>query len=337
MTSIFESVLNGIYSFVGNYGWSVVIFTLLVRLVLLPLDVKSRKSMRALSKVQPKAMELQKKYANDKDKLNRKISELYKKEHVNPLMGCLPMLLQLVVLFIMFGAMRNIATAKTGEMLFGLMNRLIEAGPDGVKDVAPVATESFLWIRNIFQPDNFGSTILPSFTAAKTAVEAAGHTLVIPEGMDLAAMYTQYINLNYGANLFQTIRVLFINISYPTTWAAFTQYANGLFILPLFAALSQVFMTKVSSAQQTQMQPGAANDAAAAAAAQQNPMNSAMIKWFFPLFSLYICAGYTSAFAVYWAVGNIFVIVQQLAMNMIFARQDRLAAQNASADEDDDI
>ena len=53
MTSIFESVLNGIYSFVGNYGWSVVIFTLLVRLVLLPLDVKSRKSMRALSKVQP--------------------------------------------------------------------------------------------------------------------------------------------------------------------------------------------------------------------------------------------------------------------------------------------
>ena len=233
--------------------------------------------------------------------------------------------------------MRNIATAKTGEMLFGLMNRLIEAGPDGVKDVAPVATESFLWIRNIFQPDNFGSTILPSFTAAKTAVEAAGHTLVIPEGMDLAAMYTQYINLNYGANLFQTIRVLFINISYPTTWAAFTQYANGLFILPLFAALSQVFMTKVSSAQQTQMQPGAANDAAAAAAAQQNPMNSAMMKWFFPLFSLYICAGYTSAFAVYWAVGNIFVIVQQLAMNMIFARQDRLAAQNASADEDDDI
>ena len=71
MTSIFESVLNGIYSFVGNYGWSVVIFTLLVRLVLLPLDVKSRKSMRAMSKVQPKAMELQKKYANDKDKLNQ--------------------------------------------------------------------------------------------------------------------------------------------------------------------------------------------------------------------------------------------------------------------------
>ena len=105
MTSIFESVLNGIYSFVGNYGWSVVIFTLLVRLVLLPLDVQSRKSMRALSKVQPKAMELQKKYANDKDKLNRKISELYKKEHVNPLMGCLPMLLQLVVLFIMFNYM----------------------------------------------------------------------------------------------------------------------------------------------------------------------------------------------------------------------------------------
>ena len=82
MTGIFESVIDSLYGIIGNYGWTVVLFTLLVRLVLLPLDFKSRKSMRAMSKVQPKVQELQKKYANDKEKLNQKTMELYKKEKV---------------------------------------------------------------------------------------------------------------------------------------------------------------------------------------------------------------------------------------------------------------
>ena len=60
INGFFISILQGIHSFVGNYGWSVVLFTLLIRFVLLPLDIKQRKSMRAMSKVQPKAMELQK-------------------------------------------------------------------------------------------------------------------------------------------------------------------------------------------------------------------------------------------------------------------------------------
>ena len=72
MTGIFESILNWIYSLIGNYGWSVIVFTLLVRLVLLPLDFKSRKSMRRMTKLQPQIAKLQKKYANDKEKLQRK-------------------------------------------------------------------------------------------------------------------------------------------------------------------------------------------------------------------------------------------------------------------------
>ena len=65
MSGFFQNILEWIFSWVGNYGWAVVIFTLLIRLVLLPLDIKSKKIMRAMQKVQPKVLALQKKYAND--------------------------------------------------------------------------------------------------------------------------------------------------------------------------------------------------------------------------------------------------------------------------------
>ena len=127
-SNFFEWLINSIYGFVGNYGVAIVLLTLLVRTVLLPLDVKSRKSMRAMNKVQPKMQELQKKYAQDKEKLNVKMQELYKKEHISPLSGCLPMLIQLPLLFVMFAAMRTIASHETANMLTNLFNQLTAAG-----------------------------------------------------------------------------------------------------------------------------------------------------------------------------------------------------------------
>ena len=313
MTGIFESILNGIYNLIGNYGWSVIIFTLLVRLVLLPLDFKSRKGMRAMTKVQPKAQALQEKYKNDQEKLNQKTMELYKKEKVSPMSGCLPLILQMVVLFVMCGAMRNIAADKTGEMLYGLMNQLGEAGTHvGIGEIVP---EPFLWIKNIFQPDSFGAPILPTFAEATTAIEAAGYTMPSFEGLE--TLYNNYRGTVYGTGQFTSLKILFINLTFPNSFEALTNYANGLFILPIFAALSQILMTMITNKQQKGM-----------AANQNNAMNGAFMKWFFPIFSLYICAGYNAAFAVYWAAANIIAIVQQTLLNIYFDRKDKKEAAN---------
>ena len=93
MNEFLKGILDGINTVIGNYGWSIVVFTLLLRIVLFPFDYKSRVSMRKTTKLQPQLAALQKKYANDKEKLNRKMSELYKKEKINPLSSCLPRLL----------------------------------------------------------------------------------------------------------------------------------------------------------------------------------------------------------------------------------------------------
>lgn len=321
MTGVFESILNWIYGLIGNYGWSVIVFTLLVRLLLLPLDFKSRKSMRAMTRVQPKLQALQKKYANDRDKLNQKTMELYKKEKVSPTAGCLPMILQMAVLFIMFAAMRNIAAEKTGEMLYGLMNRLAENG--SWEGIGRISTESFLWIKNIFQPDSFGAPVLPTFSEAVSYIEKAGFAL--PDIENLEALYSAYRGNVYGTGQFYSMKILFINFTYPNSFESLINYANGLFILPIFAAVSQLIMTRLSSAQQKNV---------SADAQQANAMNSGFMKWFFPIFSLYICAGYNAAFAVYWAAANIIAIVQQIVLNMYFDHKDKLAEAEQSVSDD---
>ena len=318
MTGIFENILEWIYGIVNNYGLAVIIFTVLVRLVLLPLDFKSRKGMRAMQKVAPKVQLINEKYKDDPEKRNQKTMELYKKEKVSPASGCLPLILQMVVLFIMFGAMRNIAAEKTGEMLYGLMNRLAENG--SIEGIGPIATEGFLWIKNIFQPDNFGACVLPTFAEAQTAIENAGYAMPAFEGLE--GLYNTYRGTVYGSGQFTYIKILFFNITFPNSIDALLNYANGLFILPLFAGLSQVVMTRINSAQQAQQ------------AQQANAMNSGFMKWFFPLFSLYICAGYNAAFAVYWAAANIIAIVQQFALNKYFDHKDKLAeAENPDTDD----
>ena len=329
MSAWFQSILEWIYGWVGNYGWSVVVFTLLVRLVLLPLDIKSKKSMRAMTRVQPKVNALQKKYGNDKEKLNVKLNELYRKEHVSPMASCLPMLISLPILWLMFAAMRNMANEHTISMILQ------------IRDTGEVpALQSWLWIKNVFQPDSFMSTILPKAgDALKTISVVKSSSILTAENIEAARAFLateEYaaIAAQYGANAFTSIQLslLFFNpvITVPTSFANLFKYANGLFILPLMAAVSQFLMTKVTSGKQKKSADANADDEAAAAA---NAMNSGFMKWFFPLFSLWICAGYNAAFAIYWMAANVIQIVQQVAVNLYFDHKDRLAEQASGEDQ----
>ena len=93
--------------YVGNFGISIIMVTILIKIVLLPLTLKQDKSMKEMKKLQPKIDEIKKKYANDKQMLNIKTMELYKEHKVNPMGGCLPILLQLPILFALFGVLRT--------------------------------------------------------------------------------------------------------------------------------------------------------------------------------------------------------------------------------------
>ena len=319
MNDFLVAILNGINSVIHNYGWSMVIFTLLIKLILLPLDYKSRKSMRRMTKLQPQIAKLQKKYANDKEKLNQKSAELYRREGINPMSGCLPMLVSMVILFIMFDAMRTVANTEMASQALGLLT------------TGTQTNESWLWIKNIWMPDSpfnpviadsANLRIIPADIWAKVfaSLDPASVTALAQYGIDAATIS--------GETVFAALQTLPVYAQETQLWATMPQlnllivnlsiYAhnNGWFILPILAAVTQYLMTL------SQPQP---------AADPNNPAASTnkFMKYFFPLFSLWVCSSYNAIFALYWVVGNVFAWVQGLVMNKMFEKMDENQVETA--------
>ena len=103
----FFKVMLAIYDFVGNWGWTIVLFTILVKLVLFPLSYKGMMSMQKLKDLAPKMKEIKEKYGKDPVKMNQQMMELYNKHDANPMGGCLPMLLQIPVFFSLYRVLLN--------------------------------------------------------------------------------------------------------------------------------------------------------------------------------------------------------------------------------------
>lgn len=100
--SAFGYLLNFLYNMVGNYGYAIIIFTILVKLIMLPISVKQQKTMKKTAKVQVKLRELQEKYGNDQVRLGQETMDLYKKENMSPFSGCLGSIVQMILILSVF-------------------------------------------------------------------------------------------------------------------------------------------------------------------------------------------------------------------------------------------
>ena len=107
LQGLLENGIQIMYNIFGNYGIAIIGITILIKLVLLPLTLKQDKSMSAMKRLQPELEALKEKYKKDPQTLNQKTIELYKIHKVNPASGCLPILLQMPILFALFGVLRK--------------------------------------------------------------------------------------------------------------------------------------------------------------------------------------------------------------------------------------
>lgn len=135
---------------IPNYGLAIILFTIAVKVVLYPLTFKQLKSMRKMQELQPKIKDLQKKYKGNQQKMQQAMMELYQKEGVNPLGGCLPLLVQMPILFALFSSLRSFFDP--------VANPTVE-----------LAHATFLWVPNLGQPDPF--YVLPVLVAAGTFLQ----------------------------------------------------------------------------------------------------------------------------------------------------------------------
>ena len=162
MSQLLGSFLKLIFDVIGNYGISIIVFTVLVKLVLLPLTLTQTKSMKSMQVIQPKMEEIKQKYKNDPEKQNQKVMELYKEHKVNPLAGCLPLLLQFPILIGLFNTLRQ------------PVKFVFES-----EEAYRIADTSFLWMANLSTPDVILISgiaipfILPILAAITTYIQSA--------------------------------------------------------------------------------------------------------------------------------------------------------------------
>lgn len=130
--NLLTSILSGIYGFCGDWGLAIVILTLCVRILIMPLMTKSTKSSAKMQVLQPKMMELQERYADDPETLQREMSKFYAENNFNPLGGCLPVLLQMPIFFALFSVIRNIESIAGGSASFFNIVPDLAVGPGQV-------------------------------------------------------------------------------------------------------------------------------------------------------------------------------------------------------------
>ena len=102
LSSVFGYLLNYLYEFFNNYGIAIIVFSILLRVVLIPITIKQQKSMKKSAKIQGKLAELQNKYKNNPEKLNQETMELYKSEKMSPFSGCFSGIIQILILLSVF-------------------------------------------------------------------------------------------------------------------------------------------------------------------------------------------------------------------------------------------
>ena len=104
--NLFGYILNFLYNLVGNYGLAIILFSVLVKLIMLPISIKQQKTMSKSQKINQEMKQIQFKYKNDFEKMNQEIMALYKREKMSPFSGCFSAIVQIVLLFAVFYLVR---------------------------------------------------------------------------------------------------------------------------------------------------------------------------------------------------------------------------------------
>ncbi len=137
--NIFGYVLNWFYEFVGNYGLAIILFSVVLKLIMLPISIKQQKTMKKSAKIQEKMKVLQDKYKNNPEKLNQETLELYKTEKMSPFSGCFSAIAQILILFAVFYLVRSPLTymKKVDTELINQYTTEIREAEDGKNTTYP--------------------------------------------------------------------------------------------------------------------------------------------------------------------------------------------------------
>lgn len=290
-------LIQVIYNLVQNYGLSIILFTIIIKLILLPLQIHSQKAMKKQQKVQPIIAELQKKYANDQQKLSAEMMKVYKENGVSMSGGCLPLLIQMPILYALYRVIQRPLTYIKG------IDFTSEAVIANVQKVLSMMKEQF--------PDVIGN--LADSTVDQINKMYQIHLSTWADKLGLAKDFGWDINFNFlGLDLSGIPSKAITEIMAGN----FSDIGTILLILiPIIAMLATWFSMKQS--QSMTQNPNARQN-------EDNPaqsMNKSM-SLMIPIMTGFFTVTLPSGIGIYWIVSSLVQIAQQYVLNKYFDRKE---------------
>lgn len=277
------------YDLTNSYGVALILFTLVIKLIMLPFQMKSKKSMMRMSRVSGQMQDLQKRYAKNQAKLQEEMQKLYEEEGVNPMSGCLWSFLPLPILMALYSIIRQPIThfmMLSKDVLQTVVQSVADAGVDLTNIVMmDKATGAPALKDGLYQMAAYGQINLVK------AVQEMG--LSTPDGW--FDVNYNFLGLDLTATPWEYVK------SFTFTWAVI-----GVILIPILAGLSQFVFSKLTM--KTQPQADAAGGAS---------MKSMM--YMMPLFSVYIAFIMPAALGVYWIAQSVFSLIQEAILNKTFS------------------
>lgn len=224
---IFRPMLNALLFLYKVFGhsmvWSIVVFTVAIRLLTFPLTLKQLRSTRVTQELQPELEAIRKKYANDKDKQTQATMKLYKEKGVNPMGGCLPMLIQFPVWIGLYQSIIQLLSADPLQFLKLAQNIYLRF--PSLSQLLPLKS-TFLWM-DLGKPDPYW--VLPILVAATMWVQQ--------KMMSSASMDPQQASMNQSMQLMMPIMFGWITLQYAAGLALYFVVSNLVGIITQYAAV----------------------------------------------------------------------------------------------------
>jgi len=275
----FAWILRVFYTMTNSYGWALVLFTLAVKIILLPFQMKSKKSMIRMNRMQPKMKEIQAKYANNQQKMNEELQMLYAREGVNPMSGCLWSMLPFPILIALYSIIR-----QPLSRFMMLKTDVVEQIRELASSLGYVVSEttgraSFYEEINLVK---FVSDHFESFAGKFDGLFAMDYSFI---GLDLTVMPTDVWKEFFTGG-----------------WSVI-----GLVLIPIVSAALSFVQSKLSMAGNPSAK---GNDATA--------RSSQMMMWMMPVMSLWIGFTLPAALGIYWIANSVFMAIQEAILNKYF-------------------
>ena len=292
--NIFGYLLNFIYNFVNNYGLAMILFTLVIKIVMLPLSIKQQKMLKKSSKLQEKMKVLQFKYKNDPEKLNQEMMNLYKEEKMNPFSGCLSTIIQFILLISIFYMVRSPITYMK-KVDTNVVNTYVQQLKDDGKEVSAAYPEIDI-IRELdyLKEKNPDDETINNMSFNMNFL-----------GLDLSKIPQQNLG-DWTVYIIPVLYILssFVSIKLTNTMQSKNKKDNSVIDVTDKPNKDDKKLIKVEETQEEEEFD---------AMAQTNKM----MYWMMPIMSVSISLVAPLGLALYWLVNNITMIVEKLVLNKI--------------------